>query len=451
MKVRSVITASIICLSVVTLLCLKIHASDTDITDDLIRRYRQETKCKSVSVVVVKGEDVTYYGNSNSLYQIGSMTKAFTGLAIQKLINEGKIDESGSVSDYIPGFEAYYGSEKADVKVKDLLEQKSGYTNDERKYPAASADMTLAGWAAAISGRQLSEKPGTTYSYSNVNYNLLGLITENVSGMSYGDYMEQELLIPLGLKNTYAHIPSDDRIVEGTRLRYRHVYDYPIAVKEACIPAGYFYSNAEDIGRWIRIWTGSISVPDSFREPLSKTKANLRKEGNYYSGWELFAGDVTGHSGGTPNYSSRVVFSEKDETGVCVLSSLNVAATTDSLCNGIFDITSGTAPADLSTDIWTIFDRIFTIFTLTAAVLIPVALICRNRRLLLTLDLIAAVLIILIFIMFPVIFSAGMKEILFTWAPLSVALGLLTAFGVIAVITVKLLMVKKYEDHKKTG
>ena len=116
------------------------------------------------------------------------MTKAFTGLAIRKLINEGLVNEDGAVSDYIKGFEAYYDSEAVDITVRNLLEQKSGYTNNENDYPSATETMTLYEWADSISGCELSFKPGTQYAYSNVNYNLLGLIIENVSGVSYREY-----------------------------------------------------------------------------------------------------------------------------------------------------------------------------------------------------------------------------------------------------------------------
>ncbi len=428
-----------------------VFAADINETEDLIRQYQQETKCRNVSVVVSKNGETVYYGDSDSLYQIGSMTKAFTGLATQKLINEGLIDEDGIISDYIPGFEAYYDNARADITVRQLLEQKSGYTNSEKDYPSATETMTLSEWADSISGRELNSKPGTEYAYSNVNYNLLGLIIENVTDMSYRDYMEQEILIPLGLNNTYVGNPSDDRIVEGTRLGYRIVHDFPMAVREASIPAGYFYSNASDMGRWIEIWAGSRDEPDNLKDPIEKVKAYLKEEGDYYSGWELFADGVIGHSGGTPNYSSRVVFDEESQTGVCVLSNLNVAATTDSLCNGIYDIETGNDHQGLAGDIWTVFDIIFTCVTAAGIVLLLVSLFASKRSLLIAFDVILVILMVSVLILFPIIFGAGMKEIVFTWAPWSLLGGLLTVAGVIAVTTVRLFRVKRYGDHKKTG
>ena len=400
------------------------YASDSDKIENLIQNYKHDSKCNSVSVVVIEDESVSLYGDSESLYQIGSMTKAFTGLAVQKLIAEGLIDEDGLIFDYIPGFESYYNSAKVDITVRNLLEQKSGYTNNEKEYPSASEGMTLTDWADSISGLELKSMPGTEYAYSNVNYNLLGLVIENVSNMSYRDYMEEEILAPLGLENTRVGTFADKNIIKGSRLGYRHAYDYSIAVKEACIPAGYFYSNSEDMGKWIKIWTGSEDIPDDLRDPLIKTKDYLTEEGDYYS---------------------------DTKTGVCVLSNLNVAATTDSLCNSIFDIVSGKEARGLTEDIWTIFDKIFSLLTLMAVLLLIPAIKSRSRCFFLTVDVILTIVLILIFILFPIIFGADMKEILFKWAPWSLTGGLLSLAGVVAVISVKLLVVKKHGDNNKTG
>ena len=451
MNIRKAVLGPVIILSIMLCLRNNIRAAGGNDIENIIKQYQQETKCEQVSVVIFDNGDISYYGDSESLYQIGSMTKAFTGLAIQKLIDEGLVNEDGVVSDYIEGFEAYYQSAKVDITVRDLLEQKSGYTNIEKDYPSATETMTLTEWADSISCRDLSFMPGTEYAYSNVNYNLLGLIIENVSEISYQDYMEREILIPLGLRNTFAGTPDDNRIIEGTRLGYRRVFEFPMTVKNACIPAGYFYSNTEDMGRWLGIWTESSDIPENFKEAISKIREQLKAEGDYYSGWELFADGVMGHSGGTPNYSSRIVFDEKNQIGICVLSNLNVAATTDSLCNSILDIVSGKAPKKLNRDIWTIFDHIFALVTITGLFLFPVILVAKKRSVLIAFGVILISLLTLVLTLFPAIFGAGMKEIAFVWAPWSLAGGLLTIAADIVAAAGKLLSGNINADHNKTG
>ena len=437
-------------MTVVLLVCsgVFVHASDNDITvTDYIDTFCESTKCESVSVVVVCDDDVQIYGDADGLYQIGSMTKAFTGLGIQKLISDGVINEDDTVSKWLPGFTAYYENEPCDITVRQLLTQTSGYTNREADYPSATENMPLRGWAYSISEKELSFRPGTEYSYSNVNYNLLGAVIEQASGKNYKDYMETEILIPLGLNDTYAEpAAGDERIIHGSRLGYRHSFTYTIPVAPGQIPAGYFYSNASDMARWIQIWTGTADIPEEYRELVNRVKQNLNDAGDYYSGWELFENETIGHSGGTPNYSSRIVFSDKEEKGVCVLTNMNVAASTDSLCNGIYAFTTGGDIGNIETDVWTVFDIIFTMISVMGLMAVAISFVVRHKGVLIGLVCFLMILLISVCIFMPVIFGAGLDKIIFTWAPYSFAGGLLALTAGALATEIKLLMIKNYEN-----
>ncbi len=360
--------------------------------EEMVSEFHRKTKCPAVSVFTYDHGTVEYYGDESGLFQIGSMTKAFTGLAAQKLIHEGTLKESDKLSDVLTGFEAYYQGDKAEITVGQLMRQTSGYTNSEKVYPSAKAGQGLAAWAESISGKNLQSAPGEKYAYSNVNYNLLGAIVERVTGRSYQDYMEQEILTLLGLTNTFVGEPkgrdldegngtldvgkqdvgkriAGKTVTQGSRLFFRHAIPYHVAVREGAIPAGYFYSNVTDVGRWMEIWMGIADMPVEYQELVREVKAELKEKGDYYGGWECFGDGVTGHSGGTPNYSSRIVFSEKDKVGVCVLTNLNVAASTDSLCNGLLEMLRGGEKGAIASDVWTIFDKVFSALCLTGFLL----------------------------------------------------------------------------------
>ena len=422
------------------------HAADTNTSiESYVETFREETCCESVSVVVVDGGGVSFYGDPDGLYQIGSMTKAFTGLAISKLISEGRLCEDDIVSDLVPGFTASFEAKTADITVLHLLEQTSGYNNNESDYPSAADGMTLSEWAHDISGRELASCPGEEYAYSNVNYNLLGLIIEQVTGQSYAEYMYEEILIPLGLTNTYVGMPdSEEHIVRGSRLGYRNAFEYEISVYEGRIPAGYFYSNATDCARWIMIWNGTADIPGEYRELVNAVKGHLEESGDYYSGWELFDDGVIGHSGGTPNYSSRIVFNDSEEIGVCVLTNLNVAASTDGLCNGIYDILTDEKSEDIPTDVWTVFDIIFTIVSGAGILMIVMAMLLKKRLPLIIMWIFVLILIASLCIVMPIVFGAGLGEILFVWAPYSLtgSLIVLVIHEIIAVINLRKLRIK---------
>lgn len=413
--------------------------------DGRISEFKSQTKCENVSVVIYDRGELSYYGDSEGLYQIGSMTKSFTGLAVQKLISEGKLSADGTISERLPGFTVYYDSSNVDITVRNLLEQKSGFTNSEKDYPSATADMTLDEWAESISGKELKSMPGTEYSYSNVNYNLLGLIIEKVTGRTYSDYMEEEILMPLGLKDVSVGEPDGGRIIEGSRLGFRKSFDYHVPVRTASIPAGYFYSNTESIGLWLKAW---IENADS---DMDEVISNLNENGDYYAGWERFGDDVIGHSGGTPNYSSRIVFSRSKELGVCVLTNLNVAATTDSLCNSLFEELDGGAGSGLVCDVWTVFDIIFTSVSVIGIAFLIVTLFMKKKGILIGTGAFLAVLLVLVFVLFPLIFGAGIRDIAFVWAPWSFIAGIVILMADMAGIVIKLVLVKVNEGRTKTG
>ena len=163
------------------------------------------------------------------------------------------------------------------------------------------------------------------------------------------------------------------------------------------------------------------------------------------------SGGCIGHSGGTPNYSSRVVFSSDGQTGVCVLTNLNVAASTDSLCNGIFSLTRGGNIGGISTDVWTVFDIIFSAVSAGGALMAGYTVCSKKRKALLVSGIVISLLVISTCIVMPLVFGAGLGEIMFTWAPYSFTGGLVLLAADIVIICIKLWMLRKNAHREKTS
>ena len=190
---------------------------------------------------------------------------------------------------------------------------------------------------------------------------------------------------------------------------------------------------------------------ESVEPEMEVVLEHLKNEGDYYAGWERFADGIIGHSGGTPNYSSRIVFSAEKHTGVCVLTNLNVASTTDSLCNGIFDEVTGRPHGNLQCDVWTVFDIIFTSATAVGIVLLMLVFFIRKKGILIGMGITVTILLALVLILFPLIFGAGLGEIAFKWAPWSFLIGLIALAADIAGCAFKYILVKVNEGRAKTG
>lgn len=120
---------------------------------------------------------------------------------------------------------------------------------------------------------------------------------------------------------------------------------------------------------------------------------------------------------------------------MCVLTNMNVAASTDSLCNGIYSLCIGEGKAPLSTDVWTVFDLVFTALTAVCAAVLILTVFVKRSRVLLVAGCIMLILLILICTVMPAVFGAGLRDIMFVWAPLSFAGGIF-AMAIDLIVTV---------------
>jgi len=451
---RKYLSLAMVMLFLILIFWNKAYASSQSEIEDYINEFQKKSGVKAVSIVVYEHGKINYYGNVDTkcLYQIGSMTKSFTGLGILKLVDEGKINLDDDISDLLDGFEVYYQGNKAKITVEDLLRHTSGFTNSERDYPGAKAEMSLMEWVNSISKSELKYEPGKYYSYANANYNLLGAIIERVSGKSYQEYMEEEIFIPLGLKNVYAGMPSgNEMICEGTRLGYGMAFKYTIDVMEGRIPAGYIYANIEDMCRYLMIQLGDVQIPEAYKELIDSSHEYLlasKDTSTYFAGWEYYDTGIIGHSGGTANYSSRMIFSKEKDVAVCVLANMNAAASTDRLCDDIFAITCSQETNGFVYDIWRIFDFVFSGISI-AGITLPVICIffTKKRKRVLFCDLTVLILFICQIVIIPMVFQSGWKDIALVWAPWSVLCGLVIELIDIIVLSIIVVIRGKNKDN----
>lgn len=146
---------------------------------------------------VESGDPVT----SDTVFRIASMTKSFTAFAILKLRDEGKLSLEDPVSKWISELAkfSYPTSDSPPIRVRQLLTHGAGFPEDnpwgDRHLDVSDEELTR--WLEA--GLPFSTTPDTAYEYSNYGFALLGRIVTKVSGMPYRDYVEKQILAPLGM------------------------------------------------------------------------------------------------------------------------------------------------------------------------------------------------------------------------------------------------------------
>lgn len=147
---------------------------------------------------------------TNALFWLASITKTFTATALMLLVDEGKVNVDDPVEKYLPEFKGQQVAEGADktrrhppqhpVTIKELLTHTSGLIGPND--PPIKRTNVLKEDAGQYGAAPLKWEPGTKFEYNNSGINTAGRIIEVVSGLPYGQFVQQRLLAPLGMTDT---------------------------------------------------------------------------------------------------------------------------------------------------------------------------------------------------------------------------------------------------------
>ncbi|HAF41595.1 MAG TPA: penicillin-binding protein [Sphingobium sp.] len=285
----------------------------------------------------------------DSLFRIASMTKAFTALSILKLREDGKLSLDDLAETYVPEMRgwAYPTRDSPRIRIRDLLTHSAGFVDDnpwgDRQTPLPEAEFTR----MLAAGVPFSTAPGSRYEYSNFGYAVLGRIIANVSGMPYRRYVEQSLLVPLGMTSSgYAvnEWPLERRAL-GYRWEEGRWKSEPDMVDGAFGAMGGLQTSANDYARWVAFLLSAWPPRDDPQTgPVSRGAVRMLAEGRNFvtiaqrngrSGatacrqaaaygfgmrvaQDCDLGLTLAHGGGYPGYGSHVMLMPDHGVGVFV-------------------------------------------------------------------------------------------------------------------------------------
>lgn len=338
-----------------------------------IERARDELGIVGISVAVVKDGEVVYSGGSgfkdvrypdpvgaDTLFQIGSTTKAFTAAALGILVDEGKVDWDDPVVKYLPDFQLPTSRLTRRVTIRDTLSHRSGIVGKNYHiYAVLDPDTAI---------DQLRYSPVTgrfrnSYGYSNLMYGVAGKVIEAVSGQSWHDFVQERLLQPLQMTRSSTSVYDFwDREYVAPTLRgvpaaeswhhtdardpdvaMPHMRDGRDAVRvlpwqayEGAPAAGAIVSSANDLANWMllnlnggRFQGQQILQPETVRETQAvQNERNTRffPFGDDYEGYTLGWNRaryhdrlILWHSGGMQGFPAYVSLMPEDGIGVAVL------------------------------------------------------------------------------------------------------------------------------------
>ena len=139
--------------------------------------------------------------NPDNIFRIGSITKQFTAVAILQLAEQGKLDIKDDIRKFIPG----YPTQGNTITIEHLLTHTSGiqdFTAIKGNVNRSATDYTPKEMIDYFKDQPVRFAPGTRYEYSNLGYFLLGYIIEHITGKTYAQYVEENIFLPLGMKNS---------------------------------------------------------------------------------------------------------------------------------------------------------------------------------------------------------------------------------------------------------
>jgi CubicO group peptidase (beta-lactamase class C family) len=217
---------------------------------------------------------------ADSLFRIASMSKAFTALAILKLRDEGRLSLDALAETYARELRTwrYPTTDSPRIRVRDLLSHVGGFVTDDpwgdRQTPLAEAEFTR----MLREGVPFTRAPQTRFEYSNFGYALLGRIVTNVSGRPYKDYIEREIMAPIGMASSGYDIfasPQARRAL-GYRWENERWSREPDMAHGAFGAMGGVQTSATDYARWVAFLLSAWPARDGAEEGPAR-RATVRE------------------------------------------------------------------------------------------------------------------------------------------------------------------------------
>lgn len=346
-----------------------------------VQEQTKKAEIPGMSITIVKGEQTVLqqgFGfsdlaaesavNHDTIFEIGSNSKAFTALAVLKLEKEGKLKLDDPVQRYLPWLQFTYKGEPSEVTIEQLLHHTSGIPFETiGRIPAGYGKDSLEKTVRILQNDPLIREPGTNFEYATINYDVLGLVIENVTGQTYANYMQENLFRPLGLNHTFVLEGPDLRgeVATGYKFGYTDPRPYNPPNFSGNAPAGYIMSSPDDLALWLKNQLGSLrngNFDYSLLDASHLSNRSVKPDNNgssYAAGWDVFqsgAGEIS-HAGNNPTFSSFIGMRPGEDIGVVVLANIN-SDYTQLIGQGILNQLIGEAPPLLHSDTYKKVDAV---------------------------------------------------------------------------------------------
>lgn len=324
-----------------------------DSIDTYVNRALKEWKIPGVAVCVVKNGKVELmrgYGvketgtndevDENTLFMIGSNTKAFTGTAVALLEAEKKLTLDDKVQKWLPGFKLYDPWVAKEANLRDLLCHRLGFETFQGDFMYFDSDIS----AQEVYDRFAKVKPlysfRSKWGYTNAAFGVAGEVIHKASGKTWAEFITERIFRPLGMNNSLA-LSKDIYNASNKALAHTVVTGelkkIPFGRIDNISPAGSISSSVNDMSKWVMMLLNNGKLGDKEiipRSALAQTWLPHSILGNggapfnrghfslYGLGWflEEYEGrKIISHTGGINGFVTSVTLVPEEKLGIVVL------------------------------------------------------------------------------------------------------------------------------------
>lgn len=350
--------------------------------DTLMERILKERKGAGFAVAVVNQNKIIYakgFGyrdyekklpvTPNTLFAIGSCSKAFTSLLIGQLQKEGKLEYDKPVREYLPELKFFNNDLNNAVTLRDMMCHRTGLPRHDYSwylFNTNSRDSML----QRIQYQEPTAPLRQRWQYNNFMFLAQGVVAEKMTGQTWEENIKKKIFVPLGMSNSNVSIPELVKSTEPS-LGYT-VYKDSIIKKldyyniNAMSPAGSINSSVNEMAKWVMCWINGGKVNGKEIFPATYMKEAMSSQmvvspqlptqqrqdvfmGTYGFGWSMasYRGHYrVEHGGNIDGFSASTCFFPTDSIGIIVLANQNASAITSLVRNSIADRLLKVKPID---------------------------------------------------------------------------------------------------------
>jgi CubicO group peptidase (beta-lactamase class C family) len=315
----------------------------------------------------------------DTLFAIGSTTKAFTATTVGALVDEGLLEWDRPLRDYVPDVRLHDPFVSDRLTIVDLLSHRSGLPRHDLTW-IGQPGRSRADIVRALRFLPLSRDLRQEFQYCNLGYLVAGHVVETLAGVRWEDFVRGRLLEPLGMRRTNLSVEEmladDDHAAAYTR-RDGVIVEVPQRPLPAIAPAGAINSSAADMARWLlaqlaggQLDGATVMSPATAKRQL--TPHMLRPgsgempgltEYAYGLGWSIGwyrEHPIALHAGGIDGFQTHCMLLPDDGIGVAVLTNTSVSLMHLTVALRVLDELLGAEPLDMFGFLKPVFDAAMT-------------------------------------------------------------------------------------------